>query len=155
MNKNIIFSIFIIFLCGCASKPAYNPNDIQTAPQMVNEFGTELAKLISPSHCRVLGCVNLISDENHFICTGEFSLIDASSANEKFQIAANKIINKKLRIDFTAEEGFGSQMLAAFFRGMGGGLAAGATGGGSGHYYAGGSTSSPVQFTLPDKKELK
>ena len=84
-----------------------------------------------------------------------FSLVISSTAQEKFQMAATKIINKKIRIDFTAEEGFGSQMLAAFLGGVGGGLAAGATGAGAGYYYAGVTSSAPVQFTLPEKIEIK
>lgn len=150
-NRSCSF-LFIIFLTGCATAPANGPRDIAPAPQMAKDLETELAKVVSPSHCRILGCVNLKRDPNHFICKGEFSLINSSIAQENFRTAANKIISRNIQIDFTADEGFGSQMLAAFLGGVGGGLAAGATKGGAGPSYAGGKSSAAVRFTLPEIK---
>jgi hypothetical protein len=108
-----------IFLAGCATTPAIDPKDIQPAPQMAQDFQKELGKVISSSHCSVIGCINLISDSNHFICTGEFSMIISSMAEDKFRIAAAKVLHDKMRIDFTAGEGFGSKMLGAFLGGAG------------------------------------
>ena len=142
-------SIAALFV-GCATEQTIDPKDVVPEPHLAAQINNELSAIIGSQQCNVIGCISFKSEPLHFACIGEYSFILPGTAEEKFKIAVDKVRAPGTTVDLTADEGVGSQLMAAFFRGVGAGMAAGMTGGG-GANYSGVGSSSPVQFTSAGK----
>ena len=82
MNTWKMTATLALALAACAT-PEINQDDT-SVPAMTERLSSELATLVSTTHCEVVACTASRMRPNHFVCTGEYSFIPPSSAQEIF-----------------------------------------------------------------------
>jgi len=146
--KQILIALSAAFLlAGCSSSPMLDENDVAPEPKLADKINAELQKTSSLTQTHVIGCVVIKKDAKHFLCTGEFSYVIPSMATNIFKKAIDKVRTPDMRIDFSADQGLGSQMVAATLGAMGGALASGGATGTDGYFFLIPDSKAAVQFT--------